>query len=232
MLTTIVKKISTKIELTTIEKEAPETYTFKFKVPDKIKWEPGAYAHFLNNDLSNGQKVSKKEVREFSIMTHPDEKTLGFTTRIRQDASNFKSGLLKLKPGDKIRMFKMGNHLKSKHSPNHRVFISMGVGIATFRPFILEQQKDTASEQLITNINIDRSGEFVYASELNKYANPQLKNIFVTKRDDLYKNIEQCTSHPHNTYYVVGSQTFNEAIGKYLKEQNIPERQIIFDKHS
>ena len=128
-------------------------------------------------------------------------------------------------------MFKIGNHLKNKNTQKNVVLISMGVGIATFRPFILEQQKDTTSDQFITNINIDRSGEFVYANELKTYAKPQLKNIFVTTRDELYKNIDICTSEANKTYYIVGSQAFNKDIGAYLTERNVAKSHIIFDKH-
>lgn len=231
MLTTIVKTISTKIKLIAVEKEVPETYTFKFSIPDKIKWESGAYAHFLNNDLSNGQKVSKKEVHEFSIMTHPDEKVLGFTTRIRKGASSFKSGLLELKPGDNIRMFKVGNHLKNKTTEKPIVFISMGVGIATFRPFILDFLKNGSKDKLITNINIDRSGKFVYANELKNLAGENLKNLFATNRDDLYKYIDQCINNADNMYYVVGSKEFSTAIGDYLKDKRVLGNNIIFDKH-
>lgn len=231
MLTTLIKTLSTKITFKELCEEAPDTYTFKFIVPDKIKWEPGAYAHFLNNDLSKGQKMSKSAVREFSIMTHPEEKILGFTTRIRQDASDFKKGLLELKQGEAIRMFKMGNHLKNKNQDKPIVFISMGVGIATFRPFILEYLKDASYNKLITNINIDRSGKYIYEHEFEKNTTGRLKNVYVSNRADFYLSIDHCIKNTDSTYFVVGSKEFNTAVGNYLKDKEVAESDIIFDKH-
>lgn len=229
MLTTLVKTISRKIRLQSIEKEAEDTYTFKFEVPEKVQWTPGAYAHFLSNDLSNGEKVVKKEVHEFSIMSHPDEKLLSFTTRIRENPSNFKLQLLRLKPGDKIRMFKIGNHLKDKVSEKPLVYISMGVGLAKFRPLIIDKLKNKS--QQMRNINVDRSGEYIYANELEKLAGENLENHWVNNRAALFQEIDKCLERTDSTYYIVGSKDFNTSIGDYLKDKDVAESDIFFDKH-
>ncbi|PKQ64499.1 hypothetical protein BZG02_06745 [Labilibaculum filiforme] len=230
MITTIVRRISTPITLISIEKETFGTYTFKFAVPEKSKWTPGAYAHFLSSDLQNGEKVNKESVRELSIMSHPDEKFIGFTTRIRQNPSDFKQCLLNLKPGEAIRMFKIGNHFKDKGTDKPIVFISMGVGLATFRPLILEHLKDATKFASMININIDRSGNFVYQEELAKLDESKLKNVFVTNRDDLYRVISQCINSDDNIYYVVGSTEFNKSIRDFLLENNISKKAIVLDE--
>jgi ferredoxin--NADP+ reductase len=231
MITTIVKSISTLIELIKIEKEAPDTYTFKFKAPENIKWTAGSYAHFLGSDLQNGKKLDKELVRELSIMSHPDEEFIGFTTRIRQNPSKFKQTMLNIKVGDKIRLFKVGNHLNKQNTDKPIVFISMGVGIATFRPLILDYIKNSTSSLSITNINIDRSGNFVYQKELEKLPENKINNIFVLNRNELHSAIKQCINNKENIYYVVGSTEFNKSIGDYLVENNISTKAIIFDKH-
>ncbi|MGQ1908964.1 FAD-dependent oxidoreductase [Marinifilum sp. RC60d5] len=230
MITTIVKRISTAITLIKIEMESSDTYTFKFSVPEKIKWEPGAYAHFLSSDLQNGEKVNKESLRELSIMSHPDEKLIGFTTRIRQNPSKFKQALLKLKIGDQIRMFKIGNHFKKQKFDKPIVLISMGVGIATFRPLILTIFKNSSQVFPITNINIDRSGNFVYKNELESFSAEKIKNVLVCNRDNLYESINQHINNCENVYYVVGSKEFNKSIGDYLLEKNIASKNIVFDK--
>lgn len=231
MITTIIKRISTQIKLIKIEKEDHDTYTFKFAVPENIKWTPGAYAHFVSSDLQNGQKFNKEFLRELSIMSHPDENFVGFTTRIRQNPSDFKNTMLNFKLGDEIRMFKIGNHFKKQKIEKPIVFISMGVGIATFRPIILEHLKNSLNPTLITNINIDRSGNFVYQQELEKLPKNKLKNVFVTNRDDLYKEISQSINNPENKYYIVGSKEFNKSIGDYLLEKGVSKKDIVFDKN-
>lgn len=231
MLTKFVKSISTPIELTEIVEEAPDTYTFKFAVPEKIRWSPGTYAHFLSSSLSNGEKVKKELVRELSIMSHPDEDFIGFTTRIRENASTFKRIMLNMKAGDQIRMFKMGNHFAKANLAEPVVFISMGVGIATFRPLILEHVNNTSAGFPVTNINIDRTGHFVYQSFLETLPEDKVKNVLVTNRTDLYKSIDVSIANRSKTFCVVGSDEFNKNIGDYLLRKKVPKKSIIFDKH-
>jgi len=231
MITAIIRKISTIVKLTKIVQEASDTYTFMFTAPDNIKWSSGSHAHVLSSDLKNGKKMKKELVRELSIMTHPDEKQIGFTTRIRKNPSEFKKIMLNLKVGDEVRVFKIGNHLK-KHNEEHPiVLISMGVGIATFRPLIIDYLAHESQLSHITNINIDRSGDFVFKEELDKLSGIRLKNVFVKTRDELYEEINQCIRNIDNVYYIVGSGDFNKSIGDYLTKNNVPKKAILFDKH-
>ena len=229
MITTIIKRLSTQIKLIKLEKEANDTYTFKFAVPKNIKWTLGSYAHFVCSDLQNGVNFKKNLLRELSIMSYPDENFIGFTTRIRQNPSEFKRTMLNLKLGDEIRIFKIGNHFKNIETDKPIVFISMGVGIATFRPIILEHLK-TSKGSSITNINIDRTGDFVYQQELEKLPEEKLRNVFVTNRGDLYNEIGQCITCKDNTYYVVGSKEFNETIRGFLLKNKVSKKAIFLDK--
>ncbi|MRT92596.1 FAD-dependent oxidoreductase [Ancylomarina sp. 16SWW S1-10-2] len=229
MITTIIKRLSTQIKLIKLEKEAKDTYTFKFLVPPNIKWTLGSYAHFVCSDLQNGKKFKKDLLRELSIMSHPDENFIGFTTRIRENSSEFKSTMLNLKLGDEIRIFKIGNHLKNIETDKPIVFISMGVGIATFRPIIHEHMKSSKGSS-ITNINIDRTGDFVYQQELENLSKDKLKNVFVTNRSDLYNEINQCLDDEANTYYVVGSKEFNETTRNFLLKNKVSKKAVFLDK--
>ncbi len=231
ILTLVLKRISTPITLTEVINEAPETYTFTFKVPANIDWAPGSYAHFLCSDLGKGKKVNNKLVRELSIMTNSSEQKIGFTTRIRKNPSEFKQALLNLNVGDNIRIFKIGNHFKTPRLDKPIVFISMGVGIATFRPLILQHLNSTSEQSFITNINIDRSGCFVYKDELDKIPGDRIKNVFVTNRGDLYKSIDACISGTDSVYFIVGSDDFNKSISDYLVQKNVAQEAIILDKH-
>lgn len=225
----LLKKISTLIEVTEIVEEAPETFTFKFAVPENIKWKLGTYAHFLATDLEGNKPFKENLVREISIMSHPNENYIGFTTRIRSNASDFKRALGKLQVGDKIRIFFFGSHIKLPKTKTPVVFISMGVGIATFRPFIKELL-EKYSETTITNINIERSGKFVYQDELSTLPADKVKNVLVSSRKELYASIDKTLSNKDNVYYVVGSKQFNKDIGKYLKQNNVDKKSIRFDK--
>lgn len=163
-------------------------------------------------------------------MTHPDEKQIGFTKRIRQEPSEFKQILRNLRIGDEIRMFKFGNHLQKQHTDHPLVLISMGVGIATFRPIIIEYINNDSQTPFITNINIDRSGNFVYQEEFEKFSSDKIKNCLVTNRTDLYHEIDKCLINTDNVYYVVGSNEFNKSIGIYLLKKGIAKKSIILDR--
>lgn len=231
MITKIVRSISTPIRLIEKVEEANDTFTFKFNVPDNINWEPGAYGHFISSNLENGQKVKKDIVRELSIMSHPKENYIGFTTRIRKNPSAFKHTMLHILEGEEIRIFKMGNHFKLQNPDKPIVMISMGVGIATLRPLIMEFISSNTFTSSIVNINIDRQGDLVYRKELEQFPKEKLKNILVTNREALYENIEQTIKRSSNIYYVVGSKEFNKDIGDFLLNKQVSKKAIVFDKH-
>jgi hypothetical protein len=105
----------------------------------------------------------------------------------------------------------------------------MGVGIATFRPIMLDYIKSN-TQISITNINIDRSGKFVYWGELSNIPETKLKNIFVTSRNDLYKSIDKALKNKNNIYYIIGSEDFNRDIGIYLAKNSVSKSLIKFDK--
>ncbi len=229
MITDLLKKIMTPVRLIEVIEEVPETYTFKFETPENISWTPGTHAHFLIADLQKGQALNRQLVREFSIMSHPGEGYLGVTTRIRSNPSLCKQAMKALNPGDQIQIFKIRNHIQPQKTDNPVILISMGVGIATFRPIILDYIKSN-TQIPITNINIDRSGKFVYWDELSNIPETKLENVFVTSRNDLYKSIDEALKNRENIYYVIGSKDFSKDIGNYLVKNSVPKRLIKFDK--
>ena len=230
MITALFKKFSTSIILNEIIQEAPETYTFKFAAPQNTGWTPGANAHFIANNLQNGQKFTYRLVHEFSIMSHPKEEYLGFTTRIRSIPSLFKQTLKELNSGDQIRIFGIRNNIQLQKVSIPITLISMGVGVATFRPIILDYINSTSQIPFITNINVDRSSNFIYQNELEKSSENRIQNVFVTSRVDLYKSIDKALKKDNNIYYIVGSNVFNRNIKDYLLKNKVPKRLIKFDK--
>lgn len=230
MITNPINKIMSPITFLEKSEEAPDTLTFKFAIPKNIHWEAGAYGHFLVFNDENGITFDKKYIREFSIMSLESEGYIGITTRMREEPSYFKQKLMALKPGDKMMLFKMGNHLFPLNQEKPFVFISMGVGVATFRPLMNYYLSSDRPNSTVTNINVDRSGHFVYGDELEKYEDNRLNNIFVTDRNAMYEKLEQCVEHTNNVYYIVGSGKFNHSVGDFLIEKGVAKTSVVFDR--
>lgn len=147
------KIISQAVALKEIVKEATDTYTYKFDIPKGIIWNAGANLHLLPGTLDEDIKIGKEMVRHLSVMSLPHEGYMGITTRIREQASDFKKKLQQSQSGDTMRVFGIKNHLPLKRENHPVVLVSMGVGIATIRPMILEYVADQSNIPLIININ-------------------------------------------------------------------------------
>lgn len=225
-------KIMTKpIKITEIIKEANDTFTYKFNIPKGTHWKAGANGHFIVTNAQGDFQLNKKYVRHLSIMSQPEEGFLGFTTRIKEDLSLFKTSLKKFKVGDEIRFFGIKNHIPLQRNNSHIVLISMGVGIATFRPMILDYIDNQKGVLSITNINIDNSSQFVYQKELSAVDIDTYQNKFVSSREQLYDAIQANFDKKNVSYYVVGSDQFLKDTGSFLIENDVLQDHIYLDKH-
>jgi ferredoxin--NADP+ reductase len=209
--------------------EAKETITFKFEIPKELSWEPGTHFHLAFTDFIKDSGPDINLVKAFSIMSTEDENYLGFTTRIKEDCSIFKKRLMELKIGDEMLIFKVGNRMELRRENRPLVFISMGVGIATFRPLIKQFKENSEGIKSITSINIDSKREFVYKNEVESVNKEMFVNHYVGSRQELYEKVDKCLA-PNALYYIVGSDNFLRAIIEYLKGHSISKNNIIIDK--
>jgi ferredoxin--NADP+ reductase len=220
------------LRLQSIKKEATNTYSYIFPKPDNFTWSEGACVHLGNSkfDMKKG-KANKEFVRHLSIASLPDEKILRFTTRIPEDCSQFKKDLLKAKTGDLFTLFKPENRMELQRKGRPIVVISAGVGIATARPLIRAftlSQKDISS---LFHINIDSSGEFLYQEEIDRYAcsTNDLTCVYARGRTDFYRELE-IKFHPDTLYYIIGSDAFLTAVGRWLIDRGVMQQSVILDK--
>jgi len=219
------------ITIAAIIEEAKDTFTYKFNIPKGVTWQAGANGHFVVSDLSGNFQMNKSYVRHLSLMSTPEEGFLGFTTRIKENPSVFKQSLEKYKVGDEMRFFGIKNHIPLERNDSHVVLISMGVGVATFRPMILDFMASQEGIRSITNINIDRSDSFVYQAELAGIALPNYHNKFVSDRSALYNHIQESLDDKNTSYYVVGSDEFLRDTNSFLLQHGVPASKLHIDKH-
>ena len=218
------------IQLLEIKKEAANTYTYKFSIPQGSTWEAGTNAHLVATGSDTNFVPSPDCTRHLSICSLPNEGYMGFSTRIREGASLFKQNLRVCNVGDKLHLYKLVNRLPLQRKDVPVVLVSMGVGIATFRPMILAYAHDQIHVSQLVSINIDRTESSIYKDELEALDIPNFKNSYVHTRATLQHELLETKALENAEYHIVGSDEFLLSIGQFLIENGISAEQIMLDK--
>lgn len=218
------------IKLLDIIEEAENTFTYKFNIPEGTNWDAGTNAHLVATGSDTNYAPAPEFTRHMSICSLPEEGYIGFTTRAKEGGSTFKRNLRVSKVGDRLQLFKLMNRLPLHRENKPAVLISMGVGIATMRPMILEYAKDQSNIPQLININIDRAVTEIYQSEIANLKIPNFENIYVNSRADLHKSIEGTFSLENAEYHIVGSDEFLMNIGTFLLKNGVADDCIKVDK--
>lgn len=109
--------------------------------------------------------------------------------------------------------------------------LSAGVGLATFRPLVLDYFKQADNVNKIHSLNIDSSKEFLFNDVFEPIPDKKFTSQFVDNRTDYYEEVKNLASDRDSIYYVVGSDEFLMENIKVLQEQGIKPEQIMLDKH-
>lgn len=138
-----------------IIEESPEVKTYLLDSPKDFTWEEGAHTHFAIEGLNAGEKPNRSLIRHMSISTLPHENSIGITTRIKEQCSEFKSILRNLEVGNELAIFKTRSNVPLKREDKNVYLLSSGVSLATFRPLILDYLKraDNINHMYSLNIN-------------------------------------------------------------------------------
>lgn len=218
------------IELLDIIEEAENTFTYKFNIPEGTSWDAGTNAHLVATGSDTNYAPAPEFTRHMSICSLPEEGYIGFTTRAKEGGSTFKRNLRVSKVGDRLQLFKLMNRLPLHRDKKPVVLISMGVGIATMRPMILEYANDQSNIPQLININIDRAVTEIYQDEFIKLEIPNFENIYVNSRANLHKSIEETLHLEDAQYHIVGSDEFLMNIGAFLQQKGVSGENIKIDK--
>lgn len=214
-----------------IIQEAPYTWTYKLDSPADFTWEEGAHTHLALEGFNSGEKPNKSLVRHMSISTLPGERAIGITTRIKDECSEFKSELRKLTVGDSVALFKTHSNVTLKREDKAINLLSCGVGIATFRPLVLEYLSNASGIDRIHSLSIDSSKNYLFSDSFKSLPEHQLSVQYVDNRHTYYKEVEQLTKDKHALFYVVGGDEFLKENISFLRRQGITDEQITLDKH-
>src|SRR5699024_3897956 len=160
-------------------------------------------------------------IRHMSITTLPHENAIGITTRIREQCSEFKSILRNLEVGNEVAVFKTHTNVPLKREDKNVYLLSAGVGLATFRPLVLEYFERADHVNHIHSLNIDSSRDFLFTDIFTSTADQKFTSQFVDNRQDYYDEVKNLASDKEGIFYVVGSDEFLSHNIEVLREQGI-----------
>ncbi|WP_203333645.1 dihydropteridine reductase [Planococcus beigongshangi] len=214
-----------------IIEETAEVKTFLLDCPEGFVWEEGAHLHLALRGFNEGEKPNRSLIRHMSISTLPNENSIGITTRIKEQCSEFKTILRELGVGGEVAIFKTHSNVPLKREGRKVYLLSSGVGLATFRPLVLDYFERADNVEGIHSLNVDSTKEFLFTSIFETASDKKFTSQFVDNRKDYYGEVEKLASDKEGLFYVVGSDEFLAQNISILLEQGIPHEQIMLDKH-
>ncbi len=220
-----------RVKLLKYVQEAADTFTYFFEKPADLTWEEGSHTHIAMLGFDAGSMPDRDLVRHMSLATLPQENSLGITTRIPREPSTFKTMLSEMKVGDEAIIFKIGSKLALRRKDRPLVFLSMGVGIAAFRPVILAYTGNPDHIPQLINVNVDSSGTFIFKEELEALESPTYHNYWHSSRLEFYAGLKDLAQELSDAiYYVVGSDFFIKDVIAALRAEQVGDQDIIIDK--
>ena len=214
-----------------IIEETPEVKTYLLDCPEDFTWEEGSHTHFALEGFNAGDKPNRSLIRHMSISTLPHENSIGITTRIREQCSEFKSILRNLEVGNEVAIFKTHSNVPLKREDKNVYLLSSGVGLATFRPLVLDYFERADNVNQIHSLNIDSSKDFLFTNIFESAPDKKFTSQFVDNRKDYYEEVKNLAADKDGLFYVVGSDEFLVQNIEVLREQGIKPEQIMLDKH-
>lgn len=213
-----------------IIEETPEVKTYLLDRPKDFTWEEGSHTHFALEGFNAGDKPNRGLIRHMSISTLPHENSIGITTRIREQCSEFKTVLRNLEVGNEVAIFKTHSNVPLKREDKNVYLLSSGVGLATFRPLVLDYFERADNVNQIHSLNIDSSKDFLFTNVFESAPDKKFTSQFVDNRKDYYEEVKNLAADKDGLFYVVGSDEFLVQNIEVLREQGITPEQIMLDK--
>src|SRR5699024_8875438 len=106
-----------------------------------------------------------------------------------------------------------------------------GVGLATFRPLVLDYFERADNINHIHSLNVDSSRDFLFTHIFKSAPDKKFTSQFVDNRKDYYDEVKNLAADKDGLFYVVGSDEFLVHNIEVLQEQGVKAEQIMLDKH-
>ncbi|KAB8138013.1 dihydropteridine reductase [Gracilibacillus oryzae] len=213
-----------------IIEETPEVKTYLLDLPEGFTWQEGSHTHFAFEGFNAGDKPNRSLIRHMSISTLPHENSIGITTRIREQCSEFKAILRSLEVGNEVAIFKTHSNVPLKREDKNVYLLSSGVGLATFRPLVLDYLNRADNVNQIHSLNIDSSKDFLFPDVFESAPDKKFTSQFVDNRNEYYDEVKKLAADKDGLFYIVGSDEFLVENMEVLRDQGIKPEQIMLDK--
>lgn len=210
--------------------ESPDVKTYLLDRPEGFMWEEGAHTHCAMEGFNAGDKPNKNMVRHMSISTLPNENLIGITTRIRAQCSEYKAILRNLEVGNQVALFKTHSNVPLRREDKNVYLLSSGVGLATYRPLVLEYFQRADNVKHIHSLNIDSSKNFLFTTIFESTPDKNFTSQYIDNRRDYYEEVKRLAADKDGIFYVVGSDEFLVQNIDVLRERGIKSEQIMLDK--
>lgn len=218
------------LKLVNIIKHSAEVYSYDFEKSPIDHWEEGDSSKIFLT--VNGSEVGKA----FSYATLPSEGHIRFTTRIKEQASDYKKTLSSLELGDHIEVTEPKGEFGLRRENRPIVLLSNGVGIAATRSLVKAFEEDQNGVPLLFQLNVDNTGA-IYEDEFREISGkiPSFKSKYTQNRTDFYESLKgiilNLWENEKETplFYTVGSQDFVNGTLKYLYEGGYTDQDVVTD---
>lgn len=214
-----------KIKVQKIVNVDQHTKTIWFNIPKNFKWQAGCSGLFGFSEAFKKIIINLEYLRYFTVARNNDKTHLEITLRAPGSNSKFKQKIMELKVGDEMILYSVKMHCPLVRRNKNLVFLSMGIGMVTYKNLFEAFEENADNVKKVTSINVDNHQTNLYHdlyTNVSKHYYPN-RITFFEHLDPYYKNSD-------NIYYLVGSEDFLKEMIKKLKEQGINQQNIIIDR--
>lgn len=211
----------------------------KLSIPKDFKFKSGQYlslSYYFNN---------KKFRSPYSIASTPNKQFIEFCIKLidKGKASNF---IKNLKKGDKVELLgPAGKFIIDDGSKNNDlIFICVGTGITPFKSMIYSLLEKGFKNKIILLKGFRNKDEIIYEKEFSllkeKYKNFEFHNILSQPKNQNFKDKgyvqdfldKYIPKNFNGNIYICGLSEMIDGVIKKLKEKNISEKKIFFEKYN
>lgn len=217
--------------LDTIEQLTDDVITFWFKPEGRFRYVAGEFTEMYLPHAAD----ERGEKRWFTLSSSPTEPLLGITTSFSEaSSSSFKRALLRLRPGDKVRLAEpMGDFVLPKSADIPLVFMVGGLGITPVRS-IVRSLADTGQKRSIRLLHIAAPQKTHLFEDI--FTNYPMSFDYINSNDQLRdtminKHIASLagSAMPNTMFYLAGPEKLIQRLAGMLAKNGIDARQIVTD---
>jgi NAD(P)H-flavin reductase len=214
------------VSVANVEHVIDDYYKVKFNLENGLDWQPGEHGIISFPD----HPVEGRKWRAFSIASAPHEGFAMIGTYTGEEPSSYKKTLIALKPGDRVKIRGPFGGFLIQDETSPMVMVAGGIGITPVRAILKNiEGKNHRRIELLWPSNKYRLFEEDIRTITERDTNitlylPQNRNETQSLLQSMMKELGG-TAY----YYISGGLKMVQETQKYLKQQGIDGKRILFD---